>query len=48
MSYSHNQKFTYMFLPNATTNLSAILEVDSSYKIKSIKAKYEKHAGNLY
>ena len=37
-----------MFLPNATTNPSAIIEVDPSYGIKSTMAKYEKYAGNLY
>ena len=48
MSYSHDQEFTYAFLPNTTTNPSAISEVDPSHEIKSTEAEYERHAGDLY
>lgn len=48
MSYSYDQEFTYLFLPNATTNPSAISEVDPFYEIKSTEAEYKRYAGNLY
>ncbi len=41
MSYSHDQEFTYAFLPNATTNLSATSEVDPFQEIVSTVAEYE-------
>lgn len=48
MSYSHDQEFTYAFLPNATTNPSATSEVDPSQEIITMEAEYERHAGNKY
>lgn len=47
MNYSHDQEFTYAFLPNATINPSAASEVYPSQEIKT-EAKYERHAGDQY
>lgn len=46
MSYFRDQKFTYVFLPNTTINLSTTSAVDSSQEIKIMETKYKKHTGN--
>lgn len=48
MSYSHDQEFTYAFLPNATTNPSATSEVDPSQEIITMETEYERHASDQY
>lgn len=48
ITYSHDLKFTYAFLPNATINPSAISEIDLSHEIQSMEAEYERYAGDLY
>ncbi len=48
MSYSHDQEFTYKFLPNATTNLSATSEVVFFQEIISTGAKNKRHVGDQY
>ena len=48
MSYSHDQEFTYAFLPNATTNSPAALEPDLPQEVTVTEAQYERHAGDQY
>ncbi len=48
MSYSHDPEFTYAFLPNATTNSSATLEVDLFQEIITTGAECERHVGDQY
>ncbi len=48
MSYSHDQEFTYTFLPNATTNSPAALEPDLPQKVTVTEAQYKRHAGDQY
>ncbi len=38
MSYSHDQEFTYAFLPNATTDLPAALEPDLPQEVTVTEA----------
>lgn len=48
MSYSHDQEFTYAFLPNSITNSPPALELDLPQEATVTEAQYERHAGDQY
>lgn len=48
MSYSHDQEFTYAFLPNSITNSPPVLGLDLPQEATVTEAQYERHAGDQY